>query len=139
LAWQGHSLRHYLTDPECRFYLRVLLSGTGIAVGSLYFTGTYDLGDSLLHGSFSLVSSVTTSGFVTVDRSSWPQGLLLLIFLFAFAGGCAGSTGGGLKQIRVLLIAKQGLGEIRRLIHPKAIQPLKLGERTVPNRVVEAV
>lgn len=139
LAWQGRSLRHYLTDPECRFYLWVLLCGAVIAVCSLYLSGTYGFGNSLLHGSFSLISSLTTAGFITTDRSFWPAWLLLLIFLCSIGGGCAGSTGGGLKQIRVLLIAKQGLGEIRRLIHPNAIQPLKIGERTVSNRVIEAV
>lgn len=139
LAWQGHSLRHYATDPECRFYLCGLLGGSFIAVGYLYLSGTYGFGDSLLHGSFSLITSLSTAGFTITDYHSWPPGLHQFIFLCAFAGGCAGSTGGGLKQIRVLLILKQGSAELRRLIHPNAIQLLKVGERSISSRVVEAV
>jgi len=139
LAWQGHHLRHYLADPECRFYLQTLLVGSAMTIGYLYFTGTYGPSESLLHGSFALITSLTTTGFITKEHSTWPPGLDLFVFLSAFIGGCAGSTGGGLKVIRVLLIVKQGLREIRRLIHPNAIQPLKVGERTVSNRVVEAV
>lgn len=139
IAWHGRSLRQYFTDPECAFYLRLLLVGSAITIAYLYLTDTYSAGGSLLHGSFALITSLTTTGFPTADHSTWPPGLDLFIFLSAFVGGCAGSTAGGLKVIRVLLIVKQGLGEIRRLIHPNAIQPLKIGERTVSNRVVEAV
>jgi trk system potassium uptake protein TrkH len=139
LAWQGRSLRHYLSDPECRFYLQLLLAGSLLTIAYLYLSGTYGIVDSLLHGSFALISSLTTSGFITTEHSAWPPGLDLFVFLSAFIGACAGSTGGGLKVIRVLLIVKQGLREIHRLIHPNAIQPLKLGARTVSNRVIEAV
>jgi len=62
-----------------------------------------------------------------------------MLFLFAFMGGCAGSTGGGMKVIRVLLICKQGLREIHRLIHPNAVIPIKIARKSVSDRVVEAV
>ena len=65
--------------------------------------------------------------------------MIFLIFMFAFMGGCAGSTGGGMKMIRIMLIFKQGLREINRLIHPNAIIPIKVGSKTVSDRVVEAV
>jgi trk system potassium uptake protein len=138
-AWHGRSLRLYLQDPECRFYLMALAVGAAFTTGFLYLSTTYSLADSLLHGSFALIAAFTTTGFTTTEHATWPPFLLLFIFLSAFIGGCAGSTAGGLKVIRVLLIIKQGLREIRRLIHPNAIQLLKLGTRTVPNRVVEAV
>jgi trk system potassium uptake protein TrkH len=139
LAWQGRSLRQYVTDPECRFYLQVLLAGAFLTAALLCASGTYGIGDSLLHGSFALIASVTTSGLFTSEYSTWPQGLYLFVFLTSFIGGCAGSTAGGLKMIRALLIVKQGQREVRRLIHPSAIQPLKIGARTVSNRVIEAV
>lgn len=139
IAWHGRSLRHYLQDPECRFYLLALAIGITLTVGYLYLSNTYGFAYSLLHGSFALITTFTTTGFTTTEHATWPPFLLLFIFLSAFIGGCAGSTGGGLKVIRVLVIVKQGLREIRRLIHPNAIQPLKLGTRTVSNRVVEAV
>lgn len=138
-AWQGRSLRHYLQDTECRFYLLALAAGTALTVGYLYLTHTYSFGESVLHGSFALITSFTTTGFTTTEYSTWPPSLLVFVFVTAFIGGCAGSTGSGLKVVRVLLIIKQGLREVRRLIHPNAIQPLKLGTRTVPQRVVEAV
>lgn len=139
VAWHGRSVRQYITDPECRFYLVAILICSCITVAYLYLSNTYNAVDSLLHGSFALVTTLTTTGFTTSDYTTWPPALPLFVFLTAFMGGCAGSTGGGIKVIRILLIVKQGLREIRRLIHPNAIQPLKLGERTVPHRVVEAV
>jgi trk system potassium uptake protein TrkH len=139
VAWRGLSLRHYLQDPECRFYLVALAIGITFTVAALYLTQTYNFADSLVHGSFALITTLTTTGFTTAEHTTWPPFLLLFIFLSAFIGGCAGSSSGGLKVIRVLLIVKQGMREIRRLIHPNAILPLKLGTRTVPNRVVEAV
>lgn len=137
-TWHGRSLLHYLRDPECRFYLRMLTIGAALTVGYLQLTQQQPFTNNLLHGSFALIATFTTTGFTT-EHSTWPAALLFFIFMTAFIGACAGSTGGGIKVIRVLLIAKQGLGEIRRLIHPNAILPLKLGTRTVPDRVVEAV
>src|SRR5690606_23161481 len=139
VAWHGRSVRHYITDPECRFYLLAIGAGALITIAAVYLSGTMGLSESILHGSFALITTLTTTGFTTTDYSAWPPALLLFIFLTAFMGACAGSTGGGLKVIRILLIIKQGLGEVQRLIHPNAIQPLKLGTRTVSQRVVEAV
>ena len=138
-AWHTHTIKHYFHDPEFRFYGSMLLLGAIITIGYLYETRTYGVADSLLYGGFELVSILTTSGFSVADFSMWPTFLPFLIFMFAFMGACAGSTGGGLKMIRVILIIKQGLREIYRLIHPNAVIPLKIGNKSVPNRVVEAV
>jgi trk system potassium uptake protein TrkH len=85
------------------------------------------------------VSIATTTGFVTADFSSWPLFLPYLLFYAAIVGACAGSTGGGMKVIRILLIFKQGIREVQRLIHPKAVIPIKLGRKPVPDRVIESV
>ncbi len=138
-VWRERSLRTYLNDPEFRFYSVMVLVGTVITVTYLYFTHTYSMKHSLLEGSFELVSILTTTGFGVADFSAWPTFLPFMIFMFAFMGGCAGSTGGGIKMIRVMLIFKQGIREIYRLIHPNAVFPIKLGTKTVSNRVVEAV
>ncbi len=138
-AWRAHSLQHYLRDPECQFYLSMIGIGIAITCAYLYYSQTYGLGDSVLYGTFELVSILTTTGFGVADFSVWPTFLPFFIFMFAFMGGCAGSTGGGIKMIRVLLIIKQGGREIHRLIHPNAIVPLKLGNKSVSNRVIEAV
>ncbi|WP_304439593.1 potassium transporter TrkG, partial [Oleiphilus sp. HI0123] len=95
--------------------------------------------DSMIRGAFEVVSIATTTGFATADFTAWPFVLPFLLFVVAFVGGCAGSTGGGMKAIRILLIYKQGLREIQRLIHPNAIIPVKLGKKPVPDRVIEAV
>ena len=138
-VWRERSLRTYLSDPEFRFYSAMVVVGTIITVIYLYFTHTYSMERSLLEGSFELVSILTTTGFGVADFSAWPTFLPFMIFMFAFMGGCAGSTGGGIKMIRVMLIFKQGIREIYRLIHPNAVFPIKLGTKTVSNRVVEAV
>ena len=85
------------------------------------------------------VSISTTAGFATTDFAAWPVFLPILLIFASFIGGCAGSTGGGLKVIRVFLLYLQGKREINRLIHPKAVYSVKLGERAMPDRVVEAV
>ncbi|MBX2808287.1 MAG: TrkH family potassium uptake protein [Cellvibrionaceae bacterium] len=139
IAWRVHHIHHYFKDPENQFYLWCLLIGMIITVCYLYFTHTYDFSNSLLLGTFELVSILTTTGFSVADYSQWPTFLPFMLFMFAFMGGCGGSTAGGIKVMRVILIAKQGMREIYRLIHPNAIIPIKVGNKAVPDRVVEAV
>ncbi len=139
VAWRAKSLRHYWQDPECRFYLLVISVGMVITAVFLFYSGTYTAGESLLQGSFTLVSTLTTSGYTASDFSAWPSFLPYFLFFTAFMGGCAGSTAGGMKMIRVLLVFKQGVREIRRLIHPNAILQVKLGSSSVSDRIVWAV
>ncbi len=138
-AWRSNSWRTYFLDPEFRFYASLMLVVTIITIATLYFTDTYSFSDSMIRGAFEVVSIATTTGFATADFTAWPFVLPFLLFVVAFVGGCAGSTGGGMKAIRILLIYKQGLREIQRLIHPNAIIPVKLGKKPVPDRVIEAV
>lgn len=138
-AWRERSPFYYFLDPELRFYFMCLCIGAAITIPYLYFSNTYNFTDSFLLGTFELTSILTTTGFGAADFTIWPTFLPFMLFLFAFMGGCAGSTGGGMKVIRVLLICKQGLREINRLIHPNAVIPIKLGKKSVSDRVVEAV
>lgn len=138
-AWHSRSIKQYLLDPEFRFYTICILLGVAITVSYLIHTGTYSPGESLTHGAFQLVAIVTTTGYSTADFSQWPTFLPFMIFMGAFMGGCSMSTAGGMKVIRVLLVSKQGLREIHRLIHPNAVIPIKVGKKTVPDRVVDAV
>jgi trk system potassium uptake protein TrkH len=85
------------------------------------------------------VSVSTTAGFATTNFSTWPIFLPILLIFSSFIGGCASSTGGGLKVVRVILLFKQGIRELNRLVHPKAIFSIKLGRKALPDRVVEAV
>jgi len=138
-AWRQRNVKLYWADPEFRFYITLLCMTVTVTVLILYFTGTYDAAQSFRTGFFEVISIATTTGYGTADFSHWPSLLPFLLFLSAFAGGCAGSTGGGLKVIRILLILKQGLREIHRLIHPNAVFQVKLGTKPIPDRVVEAV
>ncbi len=85
------------------------------------------------------MSISTTAGFTTTGFSQWPLFLPVLLLFSSFIGGCAGSTGGGLKVIRVLLLTLQGGRELKRLVHPKAVFPIKVGGKALPQRVVDAV
>lgn len=138
-AWKHRSLKHYLLDPEFRFYLSVLLAIIALSFLALSITHTYEPLDSLRKSAFMVVSIATTTGFATADFAHWPTMLPFLLFVAAFAGGCAGSTGGGMKVIRILLILKQGYREIQRLVHPNAVIPVKLGNTPISDRVLEAV
>lgn len=139
-AWKNISVRHYAQDPEFRAYIVILLAVSSIVMVSLVALGTYNnVNDSLINGLFQAVSIATTTGFTTANYASWPGALPVLLIFASFVGGCAGSTGGGIKVVRWLLIAKQGAREIVRLVHPAAEIPVKLGSTAVQFRVVDAV
>ncbi|MGM8225140.1 TrkH family potassium uptake protein [Cellvibrio sp. ARAG 10.3] len=137
-VWREKSLHYYFADAEFRFYFGWIVVGTLVTVSYLYFTHTYDAKDSFVIGFFNLASTLSTAGFAA-DFVAWPSFLPFALFILAFLGGCASSTGGGMKMIRVLLLYKQGIREIHRLIFPNAVIPIKVGRINVSDRVVEAV
>jgi trk system potassium uptake protein TrkH len=117
-----------------------LLAISVLVVASLLWYGTYaNPGESVINGLFQAVSIATTTGFTTADFSAWPAAIPVLLIFASFVGGSAGSTAGGIKVIRWMLIFKQGVREIARLVHPSAEIPVKLGKHAVPFRVVDAV
>ncbi|SBT17800.1 Trk system potassium uptake protein TrkH [Marinomonas gallaica] len=138
-AWRTRSVWHYFKDPEARFFFFMLLSTISLATLVLILTATFDWQTSLRYAVFESVSIATTSGFSTSDFSVWPHFLPFLLIVTSFAGGCASSTGGGMKVIRILLILKQGFREIQRLVHPNAVIPIKVGGKAIQERVVSAV
>ncbi len=140
LAVRRRSLRAYLADPEFRGYLTTLSVVFLLVSVALYLMGVYDSwSESFTRGLFQAVSIGTTTGFTTADYSLWPGFISILLLFSSFIGGCAGSTGGGIKVIRFLLLIKQGQREINRLIHPNAVIPIRIGNKTIPRRVVEAI
>jgi trk system potassium uptake protein TrkH len=139
-VWRERRLRSYLLDPEFVAFVRVLGGLTLVVLVYLYITGYYTSAiDLLTKGLFQVVSIGTTTGFTTDDFSLWPGALPVLLLLSSFIGGCAGSTAGGMKVIRWLLMYKQGIREVMRLVHPNAEIPVKLGNKAVSNRVIDAV
>jgi len=139
-AWNAKSLRAYWQDTEFRAYLWILLAGSAIVSGYLAFHDGYQAALADMHfGSFQLVSFMTTSGFGVADFTSWPTFIPVLLVFAGFIGGCSGSTAGGIKVVRIVLLAKQGMREIKRLIHPTAQLPVMLGKVKVEERVTSAV
>ncbi len=139
-AWRGRSVRAYLADAEFKTYISLLCAIAAITSAYLFLSQTFtDPISSLRYGVFQAVSISTTTGFTTSGYYTWPSFLPVLLLFASFIGGCAGSTGGGLKVIRVLLLFKQGFSEIVRLIHPNAQVPIKVGGKNMPDRVVDAV
>lgn len=139
-AWHHRSIATYFGDSEFRAYLVLLLGVAAIATIYLEIAEHFDhFGSSLHHGLFQAVSIGTTTGFTTAAYHTWPGFLPVLLLFLSFVGGCAGSTGGGIKVIRFLLLIKQGMREIVRLVHPNAQVTVKLGHNPMPDRVIEAV
>ena len=95
--------------------------------------------ESILHGIFQVLSIITTTGYSTGNLSVWPIALPIMAIFFSCMGGCVGSTTGGIKAMRVMLIFKQGMRELKQLVHPQALIPLKVGGRRVEATVVSAV
>ncbi|MEN8710981.1 MAG: TrkH family potassium uptake protein [Arenicellales bacterium] len=140
LALRRYSLRQYFSDSEVKAFLLILALLSVITVSVLIFEGTFDdIGMSIRLGLFQVISIATTTGFTTNNFSYWPGLLPVLLIISSFVGGCAGSTAGGMKVIRVELLLRQGRREIDRLLHPNAVLPIKLNKRPVPDGVINAV
>lgn len=139
MAYRGKTLREYWHDSEFRFYSGILLFASIAVVAFLYFSGIYNGRESIIKGVFQLVSFATTSGFTTADFNQWPGFVAILLLFTSFVGACAGSTGGGIKAIRGLLLIKQGAREVKRLIHPSAQIPVRVGDKVISPRVIDAV
>jgi trk system potassium uptake protein TrkH len=103
------------------------------------FEGYTSLLDALRYGAFQTVAIVTTTGFGTADYEVWPPLALGALFILFFVGGMAGSTGGGPKVVRHVLLFKNAVRELKQLVHPQAIIPMRLGGEVVPNDVMRNV
>jgi len=140
LSWRSRDPRIYLSDPELRAYLRILAGTCTIVLVYLWASGYYASPiEAATKGIFQVVSVATTTGFTTAAFDTWPGSLPTLLIFSSFIGGCAGSTAGGMKVVRWLLLYKQGAREIKRLVHPSAEIPVKLGDKAVSTRVVDSV
>ncbi len=139
-AWRTRNLRNYLFDSEFKTYLALMLFACVIVTSYLYYQGLFATHqETLIHSIFQVVSIGTTTGFTTHQYHLWPGFLPVMLLFTSFIGACAGSTGGGMKVIRFLLLLRQGMREIIRVIHPNAVIPIKVGGKAMPPRVVESV
>ena len=139
IAWRRRSLGVYNKDSETRFFLSVLSVCVVITCVFLIVSDTLEPEEGIIHGIFQAISITTTTGFATQNFALWPSFLPVMMLFFSFMGGCVGSTGGGIKAMRLMLIYKQGIRELKQLVHPHAVIPLKVGRRRVEATVVSAV
>ncbi len=140
VSWRDRSLRIYLADPESRMFLLIALLLSVLIAVALLIAGRYVMPlQAFAKSAFQVVSIMTSTGFTTADYTIWPSFVPVLLVLSSFIGGCASSTAGGMKVIRVMLLFKQGMREVYQLVHPSAEFPVKLGRKVVPPRVLQAV
>jgi trk system potassium uptake protein TrkH len=145
-------------DTELRVYLGILLAATAAVVFALWqatsallpqqsaasegvapFEGYDRFADALRYAAFQVVAIVTTTGFGTADYELWPSLAVFVVFAAFFVGGMAGSTGGGIKVVRQVLLFKNSYKEIKQLVHPHAVLTVRLGERVVPREILKNV
>lgn len=136
-------LREFLRDREWKFYTGVLVTGVILISLNLYFSDLHHYSEnymrSLRDSAFQVVSITTTTGYTTADFNLWPSFSSLLLVSLMFLGGSAGSTGGGIKQIRILIIFKHLWHEVKKLVYPRAVFSLKVGDQIVEEDVIKNV
>lgn len=146
----GKGMSH-LNDSEFRFYFSIIICAT-IFIAAFLYWGSYpakldpeqaaryeSAGDCIRHSAFQVSAVITTTGFVTADFDRWPNPARVVLALLMVFGGCAGSTGGGVKIIRILVLVRFGIREVQRLVRPHAVIPLKIGGHTIEREVVSRV
>ncbi len=126
-------------DPECRFFLGAVLLITLVISFNVYGSVYETLGQAVRNSAFQVVSIVTTTGYATADYEKWPATSQLILLLCMFLGASAGSTGGGVKAVRVMICLKYCYKELFSLIHPRAVRVIKLGGKPVPEDVTRSI
>ncbi len=139
-AWRHRRISDYWRDPEWRAYTGILIACIFLYAVTLWLAGTpAQSAGALRLAVVQAVSIQTSTGFTTDNFSNWPGALPLIVLLTMFIGGCAGSTAGGMKVIRWLMMWKQGSREVFKLVHPSAEMPVKLGTKALEWRVIDAI
>ncbi|EAU55019.1 TrkH family potassium uptake protein [Mariprofundus ferrooxydans] len=138
-ALRGFSLRTYLHDEEFRTYILWIAMLFLVIFALLSVNSGLGGENGFVDILFNVVSVATTTGFAVSDYGQWPPGATMLLLMTMFVGACAGSTGGGMKVVRILLLFRQGLREIRRLVHPHAVIHVKMGRLRMSSEVTEAL
>lgn len=129
----------FFRDPECRFFLAGFAIFTLLVTWDVFGTVYSGIGESMRYAVFQISSILTTTGYATADYELWPPMSQIILFLCMFLGGCAGSTGGAMKILRILLCIKYCYKELFSLIHPHAVIHVKIGGKTVPDEVMHSV
>ncbi len=138
-ALKHHRLSMYARDPEFIAYLKILAISTLIVGVTLLWYNYYNASISFMDALYTVVSISTTTGLTVANFSLWPSFLPYFLMLLGMMGGCGGSTTGGLKIVRCLLLKLQVGREIKKLSHPKAVLAIKLGKNTLAENIVQAI
>jgi trk system potassium uptake protein TrkH len=139
-AWRQRSLRALWVNPEVRAFWIVIVAAVLLISGYMWAFGTYETyAESLRHTAFHVVSVATTTGYASQDYAQWPLFAPFLMILLGCFATCAGSTGGGIKMVRMLLLLKQSQRELVRIVHPNAVSPVVMAGSLVPPRVMHSV
>ena len=138
-AWQRKSLRSYWHDIEARYVLGLLAASVLLTSLYLWWQGVYDFATALRHVAFNLVSVATDTGYASVDYAQWPILVPLWMLFLSCITVSSGSCGGGIKMIRTLVLTRQSLREMGNLLHPRAVLPLVIGGRSIPDRIAFSV
>ncbi len=136
--FKGH-ISKLLRSNEFKFYLMVTILATLMIMIDMWKSSLYSLNDSLRYSLFQVVSLMTTTGFATADYERWSSFAQIILVVIMFFGGMIGSTGGGIKQVRILLMIKQGFREMYHLIHPRAVTSLKLDEKFLDKEILGSI
>jgi len=126
----------YIRDSECRFYMGFWVVASLVIAADLVNAGGTGLLASIRHAAFYVASLMTTTGFTTVDYTTWPALSKTVILLLFVCGGCAGSTAGALKQIRVLILVKNMARALKSLLKPQAVYTIKVSGQLVPQEIL---
>lgn len=140
MAWRRRSFAVYRNDPEAFSALVLIIGSCFLVAFYLWEQGVYPgLLLALRHASFNLVSIATSSGYASVDYALWPLAAPLWMMFLTATVACAGSTGGGIKMIRTLILVKQAGREFKRMLHPAVVNPMRIGKLIVPNGIIFSV
>jgi len=131
--------RDVIKDTELKAYFFIFAAATIFITINLYGSYYNTLGESLQYASFQVASILTTTGFATADYEKWPFFAQAVLFLLMFIGGSSGSTGGGIKVIRIITLLKQGFNEMKYLIHPRGVFSMKISGHVVKKDIVYAI
>jgi len=129
----------YFKDPETIFFLGIIFVATLFITFSVWNQTSQDVELSFRQAFFQVVAIITTTGYGTADYEQWNSSARTIIFILMFFGGCAGSTGGGLKIIRTLILIKFSINEVKKLIHPQAVLPVRIGKVVVNKDIIANV
>jgi len=140
VAWRKSDVSYYWSDIQGRVFVYIVLVLIAITVAVLMGQGVYsNFWTALRYGSFEVISIISSTGYAITEFSEWPLFLPVLILGSGFIGGCVGSTAGGFRVIRLILLYKQAIREIMRLIHPNAVITVKIDNKKVSDTVAQAV